>query len=70
MQAHTIWRHYLCEVSNCRNFAEFIARERERLHREREEIFNQQQDLENKLAAINREMQAIDAYESAYTNPL
>lgn len=33
-------------------FADFIARDRERLHAEREQIFNQQHDLEEKLAAI------------------
>jgi hypothetical protein len=49
------------------NFAEFIQRERDRLNAEREQIFDQQQELENKLAGINREMQAIEAYESAKT---
>ena len=47
------------------NFADFIARERERLHGERETIFNQQHELETKLAAINNELRAIDAYEAA-----
>ncbi len=47
------------------NFADFITRERERLHAEREAIFNQQHELEQKLAAINNEMRAIDAYEAA-----
>jgi hypothetical protein len=47
------------------NFATFIQRERDRLNAEREAVFTQQQELENKLAEINREMQAIDAYESA-----
>ena len=46
-------------------FADFIARERERLHAEREQIFNQQHELEGKLADINRELSAIDAYEAA-----
>ncbi len=46
-------------------FATYIQRERDRLHAEREAIFTQQQELETKLAEINREMQAIDAYESA-----
>jgi hypothetical protein len=46
-------------------FADFIARDRERLHAEREQIFSQQHDLEEKLAAINNEMRAIDAYEAA-----
>jgi hypothetical protein len=48
-------------------FADFIARDRERLHAEREQIFNQQHELENKLADINRELSAIDAYEAAKT---
>jgi hypothetical protein len=48
-------------------FADFIARDRERLHAEREQIFNQQHELENKLAHINRELSAIDAYEAAKT---
>ena len=47
------------------NFADFIARERERLHSDREAIFNQQHELDQKLAAINNEMRAIDAYEAA-----
>jgi hypothetical protein len=46
-------------------FADFITRERERLHAEREQIFNQQHELEGKLADINRELGAIDAYEAA-----
>jgi len=46
-------------------FADFITRERERLHAEREQIFNQQHELEGKLADINRELSAIDAYEAA-----
>lgn len=41
------------------NFADYIARERERLHVEREQIFNQRHDLEQKLAAINNE-QRVD----------
>lgn len=47
------------------NFAEFITRDRERLHAEREQIFKQQHELEGKLEAINNEMRAIDAYEAA-----
>lgn len=47
------------------NFADFIARERERLHAERERVFSQQQELESKLDGINRELAAIDAYEQA-----
>jgi len=46
-------------------FADFIARERERLHAERETIFNQQHELQTKLDAINREFGAIEAYEVA-----
>jgi hypothetical protein len=48
-------------------FADFIARDRERLHAERDQIFSQQHELEGKLAAINNEMRAIDAYEAAKT---
>ena len=36
-------------------FADFIARDRERLHAERETIFNQQHELQTKLDEINRE---------------
>ena len=49
------------------NFAEYIARERERLHAEREQIFTQQEELQRKLDAINREFAAIEAYEGAKT---
>ncbi|HVC57602.1 MAG TPA: hypothetical protein VND95_16750, partial [Stellaceae bacterium] len=45
----------------------FVQRERARLDGEREAIFTQQQELEHKLADINRELSAIDAYESAKT---
>jgi hypothetical protein len=48
-------------------FADFIARDRERLHKERDAIFNHQQELEIKLAEIYRELSAIDAYEAAKT---
>ena len=48
-------------------FADFIARDRERLHAEREKIFNQQHELQTKLDEINREFAAIDAYEAAKT---
>jgi len=47
------------------SFSNFIQQERERLHAEREQIFNQQQELERKLADFNRELVAIDAYETA-----
>ena len=49
------------------NFGDFIARERQRLNAEREQIFNQQHELEGKLAEINRELAAIDAWETAPT---
>lgn len=49
------------------NFADYIARERERLHAERERIFNEQQKLEDELAAVNREFAAVEAYEAAKT---
>jgi len=48
-------------------FADFIARERARLHAEREVVFTQQQELETQLTALNNEMKAIDAYEAAKT---
>jgi hypothetical protein len=47
------------------SFADFITRDRERLHAEREQVFNQQHQLEGKLVDINRELAAIDAYEAA-----
>src|SRR5918911_1139445 len=49
------------------NFAEYVARERDRLHAEREQIFTQQEELQRELDAINREFAAIDAYETAKT---
>src|SRR5882672_2115281 len=48
-------------------FADFIARERARLHADREAVFTQQHELEAKLTALNNEMRAIDAYEAAKT---
>src|SRR4051794_19735915 len=49
------------------NFAEYIARERDRLRAEREQIFSQQEELTRKLDAVNREYAAIEAYETAKT---
>src|SRR3954447_9389159 len=49
------------------NFAEYIARERDRLRAEREQVFSQQEELQRKLGAINREFAAIEAYETAKT---
>src|SRR5215213_8021303 len=49
------------------NFAEYIARERDRLRAEREQIFNQQEELQRRLDAVNREYVAIEAYETAKT---
>jgi len=49
------------------NFAEYIARERDRLRAEREQIFSQQEELTRKLDAVNREYAAIAAYETAKT---
>src|SRR5438105_10282998 len=48
-------------------FETFVQRERARLHGEREAIFTQQHELEEKLAAVNRELAAIEAYETAKT---
>jgi hypothetical protein len=42
-----------------------IWRSCERLNREREEILDQQKELANKLDDINRELAAIEAYETA-----
>ena len=44
-------------------FADFITRDRDRLHAEREQVFNQQHQLEGKLADINRELAAIGGAE-------
>ena len=49
------------------NFAEYIAKERDRLRAEREQIFGQQEELQRKLDAVNREYAAIEAYETAKT---
>src|SRR3954467_5684274 len=49
------------------SFADYIARERERLSREREEISSQRRELDTRLAAIDREFQALDAYQAAKT---
>src|SRR3954453_7641400 len=49
------------------NFAEYIARERDRLRAEREQVFSQQEELQRKLDAINREFVAIEAYATAKT---
>ena len=49
------------------NFAEYIARERERLHAEREQVFTQQEELRRRLDAVNREFAAMEAYETAKT---
>jgi hypothetical protein len=49
------------------NFAEYIARERDRLRAEREQIFSQQEELQRRLDAVNREYAAIEAYETAKT---
>src|SRR3954462_15935278 len=49
------------------NFAEYIAKERDRLRSEREQIFSQQEELHRKLDAVNREFVAIEAYETAKT---
>ncbi len=47
------------------NFATFMQRERDRLNAERDAVFTQQHELQTKFGEINREMAAIDAYESA-----
>src|SRR3954447_24833288 len=47
------------------NFAEYIARERDRLRAEREQIFSQQEELQRRLDAVKREYAAIEANETA-----
>src|SRR5258708_21589684 len=49
------------------HFADFIARERARLHAERDVVFSQQHELETQLIALNNELAAITAYELAKT---
>jgi ATPase subunit of ABC transporter with duplicated ATPase domains len=49
------------------NFAEYVARERERLRTEREQVFSQQEELQRKRDAIDREFVAIEAYQMAKT---
>ena len=46
-------------------FADYVAKERERLNNERQAVFRQQKELENKLAEIDRELAAVGAYEAA-----
>ena len=48
-------------------FADVMEKERGRLHRQRDKLINQQRELENKLTEINRELAAIDAYETTKT---
>src|SRR5947209_10249872 len=61
-KAHPLrWRVCMADET----FEMFVQRERARLHGECEAIFTQQQELENKLAGLNRELAAIDAYETA-----
>jgi hypothetical protein len=57
----------MSDANNHSNFAEYIARERDRLHAEREQVFSQQEELERRLDAVNREFAAIEAYETAKT---
>jgi len=51
-------------------FADFMQRERDRIHAERERILIEQTALEAHLHSLNREMQAIDAYEAAKAGKL
>src|ERR1044071_7228090 len=57
----------MSDVNEGGNFAEYIARERDRLRAEREQIFTQQEELQRELDAVNREFAAIEAYETAKT---
>src|SRR5215218_2946135 len=49
------------------NFAEDIARERDRRRAEREQVPSQRAELQRELDAINREFAAIEAYKPAKT---
>jgi hypothetical protein len=51
-------------------FADYMARERARIHEDREAIINRQAQLEAELNTLNREMAAIDAYEAAKAGKL
>src|SRR5215207_4962977 len=46
-------------------FADYIARERERLRAERESLIQQRREIDQKLATIDKEFRAVDAYEAA-----
>src|SRR5215210_298459 len=46
-------------------FADYIARERERLQAERESLIQQRREIDQKLATIDKEFRAVDAYETA-----
>jgi len=49
------------------NFADFIAKEHDRLNGEREQLINQRREIDQKLHAIDQEFAAIQAYQSAKT---
>ena len=46
-------------------FADYVARERERLQAERESLIQQRREIDQKLAGIDKEFGAVDAYEAA-----
>jgi len=46
-------------------FADYVARERERLNTERDSLIQQRRDIDQKLAAIDNEYRAVDAYQAA-----
>lgn len=46
-------------------FADYVARERERLQAEREALIQQRREIDQKLAGIDKEFGAVDAYEAA-----
>jgi hypothetical protein len=46
-------------------FADYVARERERLQAERDSLIQQRRDIDQKLATIDKEFRAVDAYEAA-----
>ncbi len=46
-------------------FADYVARERERLQAERESLIQGRREIDQKLAGIEKEFRAVDAYEAA-----
>lgn len=54
-------------MSDTENFAEYVARERERLMEDRDRLLRERSVIDAYLAAIDREFAAVTAYEAAKT---